>query len=109
MPWVRVDDHFDEHPKFAQAGPLGMALWVTGLAYCNRNLTDGFIPWAVAQRLLTWEYLGPVEERGRRVYKIGVACGMAGEDVDCDLVIALLVEARLWEEVSGGYRVHDYP
>lgn len=108
MPWVRIDDHFDEHPKFAQAGPLGMAMWVTGLAYCNRNLTDGFIPWAVAHRLLTWEYLGPAEERGRAVYAIGVSSGMSGEDVDCALVIGLLISARLWEEVDGGYRVHDY-
>ena len=31
MPWVRLDDHFDEHPKLAEAGPLGLALWVAGM------------------------------------------------------------------------------
>jgi len=110
MPWVRVDDHFDEHPKHAKAGPLGIALWLAGLAYCNRNLTNGNIPWAVAQRLLTWQFLGEPEEDGRRkVYTIGVSCGMSGEDVTCEFVIPLLVNAGLWEEVDGGFYVHDYP
>lgn len=109
MAWVRIDDQFDEHPKFARVGPLGMALWVTGLAYCNRNLTDGFIPWSVARNLVNWEYLGPEEEDGRqRVYTVSVTSGMHGEDVSCKTIIPLLVEAGLWDEVDGGYQVHDY-
>lgn len=110
MPWVRLDDHFDEHPKLARVGPLGLALWVTGLAYCNRNLTDGFIPWATARKMMSWEFLG-VEDgdaRGARLYEIGVTCGMAGDDVTTPFVIDLLLAAGLWEEVAGGYRVHDY-
>lgn len=84
MPWVRIDDHFDEHPKLAAAGPLGLALWVTGLAYCNRNLTDGFIPRTVAHRL--------IHEDG----------------IDSATVIARVVSCGLWEDAEGGYRVHDY-
>lgn len=110
MPWIRIDDHFDEHPKFAMAGPLGIALWLAGLAYCNRNLTDGRIPWATARSLLTWSYLDPKEsEAGRVIWTISVTSGHRGEDVTCERVIDLLVQTGLWEERDGGYYVHDYP
>src|SRR3990170_7480618 len=99
MPWIRVDDHYDEHPKFARAGPLGMAMWLAGLAYCNRNLTDGFIPWTIARTLMSWDYLdatGPTH--------IYVDSG----NVTCEYVTGLLLDVGLWDEVDGGYRVHDY-
>lgn len=82
MAWVRIDDHIDEHPKIQAAGPLGLALFVSGLAYCNRNRTDGFIPASKAAVLL-----GP---------------SGAGQ------VIAALVAAGLWRRVDGGFWVHDY-
>lgn len=102
--WIRVDDHFDEHNKFQQVGPLGIALWLAGLAYCNRNLTDGHIPWAKARSLLSWDFLGPDQEP----MTIAITSGMKGDDVKPAFVIRLLVDAGLWEEVDGGYRVHDY-
>ena len=109
MVWVRLDDHFDQNPKVASVGPLGIALWTVGLAYCNRNLTDGFIPWVTARSLLSWEYLDPPTAEGhRRIQRIGITSGMAGDDVGSDTVICLLLEAGLWEEVAGGYRIHDY-
>lgn len=110
MPWVRVDDHFDEHPKLAKVGPLGWALWLAGLAYSNRNLTDGFIPWSVAQGLVTWQYLEAPDEEGRRKQMtIAVTSGMAGGDVETDRVIELLLWAGVWEPRDGGYYIHDYP
>jgi hypothetical protein len=110
MPWVRIDDHFDEHPKLAAAGPLAWALWMAGLAYCNRNLTDGFIPFSTAHGLVSWMHLGAPDEQGHeRIVKICVTCGMHGEDVTSDYVIDLLLTYELWEQVSGGYYVHDYP
>lgn len=107
MPWIRVDDHFDEHPKLAAAGPLAWALWIAGLAYCNRNLTDGFIPWSVAGKLVSWDFLdggdGPV-----RIY-IG-SRDTVGEEgaVTSEYVIMLLLDAGLWDTVKGGYQVHDF-
>jgi hypothetical protein len=83
MPWVRIDEHFADHPKVVQAGPLAMALHVAALCYCNRFLTDGFIPEAKARTLIE---LGP----------------------ETDEIIKRLVTASLWDQADGGYRVHDY-
>lgn len=44
MAWVRLEDTFPEHPKIAEVGGDAAWLHVCGIAYCNRNLTDGFIP-----------------------------------------------------------------
>ena len=109
MPWIKVDDHFDEHPKMARVGPLGWALWLAGLAYCNRNLTDGFIPYITARRLVSWDFLMPRNGSDiESVWTVGINTGMHGEDVDSELVIGMLMDAGLWEECTGGYRVHDY-
>ena len=90
MPWIRLDDNFDEHPKMIQVGPVGMALFVAGLAYCNRNLTDGFIPERRLRALLQWDD----ESLARRSTPVQIA--------------NRLVSAGLWERVEGGYKVHDY-
>ena len=103
MGWVRVDDHFNEHPKLARVGPCGWGIWIAGLAYCNRNLTDGFIPRAVARSLGDFEFVLENE-----VYRLGVTAGTAGMDLDATWVISLLVDAGLWYEVRDGYQVHDY-
>jgi hypothetical protein len=42
--WVKVDDGASHHPKLVAAGPIACWLWVCGLCYCNRYLTDGLIP-----------------------------------------------------------------
>ena len=97
MGWVRLDDGFYDHGKVELAGPLGLALWVSGLAWCNRNLSDGFIPRGRARTLLDFEGLAFVR-------------GMSGEDVTADLVIDSLLEAGLWERDDArlGFVVHDY-
>jgi hypothetical protein len=50
--WVKLDDTFAEDPKFEEAGPLALALYVAALCYCSRQLTDGQISRSVARRLL---------------------------------------------------------
>jgi hypothetical protein len=106
MPWIKIDDHFDEHPKLAAAGPLAWPLWLAGLAYCNRNLTDGFIPWSVATTLVSWDFL---DGEGRvRVY-IGSPDIVSEEGaVTSEYVIELLVGAGLWDREKAGFRVHDF-
>lgn len=52
MPWVKIDDQFPEHGDGAAIGVLGRGLLTDMLCYANRNLTDGFVPDAVMDRLL---------------------------------------------------------
>jgi len=48
--WVRIDDSFYDHPKFVNLSMESVGLWVSLLAWSNRNLTDGQIPTKVADR-----------------------------------------------------------
>lgn len=97
MGWVRVDDNFYDHPKFADVTPLSIALWITGMAYCNRNLTDGFVPERVASRLLDYDGLA---------YTVATIGDMGGVmESDCaPLAVHDLVKAGLWHEDG-----HDCP
>ena len=85
MAWTRIDDKFLMNPKIQSAGVYGMALYLSGLIYCNTNLTDGYI----AESLLPVLY------------------GMAYQ-VNGKKVVNALVELNLWERVEGGYRIHDF-
>jgi hypothetical protein len=85
MPWIRLDDHFDEHPKIAGLTAGALVLWLRCLAYSNRNLTDGFVPDLIA-----------TERATRSIH-------YAPEDV-----IEELVNAGLWTETKNGYQIHDY-
>lgn len=81
MTWVKLDDQFPEHPKVMALGKdrlPGMGLWLVGAGYCGRHLTDGFIP---------------------RAFLVG------SEQIR---LARCLVGVGLWEDVSGGYRMHDY-
>jgi hypothetical protein len=82
MTWVRIDDQFADHPKFLGLGSERLAatgLWLIGLAYANRHLTNGFIP-----RLAL-----PADASPR--------------------LIRRLVEVGLWRETpNGGWDIHDY-
>jgi len=82
MTWVRLADDFADHPKLAEAGPLAGWLWVCGLAYANKHLTDGYLPTAAVRRL------ADVEDPFR--------------------LAARLVASGLWEPADGGYRIHDF-
>lgn len=85
MTWVRLDEQFAQHPKVVRVGPLGMALHVAALCYCNQYLTDGFIPKAAARTLIDFEDFGGVNQ-----------------------IINTLVNNCLWDEEADGYRLHDY-
>lgn len=106
MAWVRLDDEFDEHPKIARVGPFGAWLQVQALCYCNRNLTDGFVPLAIAEAFMR-RGIVRLDDAGRR-WTLGETCGMQGRDVHEADWAAVLVEAGMWEVVPGGYRIHDY-
>lgn len=86
MTWVRIDDGAPLHPKLLDAGPEAAWLWTCGLAYCNRNHTDGLI----ATRHLAALYPG------------------AWPAPRIEELAARLVSVRLWDADGPDYRVHDY-
>lgn len=80
MPWVRIDENALDHPKIGGLPDGAFRLWVQGLAYCQKFLTDGFV--------------GDLAIRGLHAYSPKRR--------------ALLVAAGLWDLSESGIRVHDY-
>jgi len=83
MSWAKIDDQFSEHPKVLEAGPLAGWLYVRGLCYAAKYLTDGFISDAQAQQMTLF----------------------AGSSPE---LLKKLVDCSLWDRVNGGYQIHDY-
>lgn len=109
MGWVRVSDDYYDHHKFSGVGPLENALWLAGLAWCNRNLSDGVIPRSTVLRLVDWEgVLGVLLEADpSNDLSNAVTNGVRNSRVAAT-VSARLVKAGLWAETETGYEVHDY-
>jgi len=90
--WVKLDDGIADHPKFFDAGRhLGrhgiaraFAVYVAGLAYANKHLTDGFLSESVIKS-----------------FKIDRKPGEIAS-------VLAFADVGLWEVVPGGYRIHDY-
>lgn len=82
MSWVCTSDDAPEHPKLIGLDDAAYALWHRALSYCNRQLTDGFVPAGAL-----------------------VALSRAPKPAD---VAKALVAAKLWETAEGGFMVHDY-
>lgn len=82
MPWVKLTDDWYDDPKVINAGDQAAWLWVVGLSWCARNLTDGHIPANQIARLTTLE--------------------------DPHSAAARAVEADLFRQVDGGFQVVNY-
>lgn len=82
MTWIKIEDNITEHPKFVALSPEGWTLWLHGLVYCSRNMTDGFIPTPILPRLSLLD--------------------------DADTPMKELVSTGLWHAIDGGWAVHDY-
>jgi hypothetical protein len=81
MTWIKVDDHFADHPKVMALGPdrlPGLGLWQVAASYCARYLTDGFVPAA------------HVKAHAPRK------------------LVNRLVAVGLFDVVEGGYVLHDW-
>ena len=85
MAWTRIDGLFLKNGKIQRAGVYGMALYLSGLIYCNQALTDGFIDEGLLNGLCGDSYQTPNRKSAGR-----------------------LVELGLWEKVKDGYLVHDF-
>lgn len=78
MPWFKVDDNLALHAKVLAAGNGAMGLWVRAGAWSMQQLTDGFVPNAIASTL------GSKPEARR------------------------LVDAGLWDQKDDGYQFHEW-
>lgn len=102
MAWVRLDEDFATHPKVLDAGPLGLAMQVAALCYCNRHLTDGRITLAAVRTLIDLDGIHSWD----------------GHEVTADHVVKDLVNAGMWHEtghdcpqcppIERGYVIHGY-
>jgi hypothetical protein len=97
MGWVRISDDVFDHGKFARLTPLGQTLWLAGLAWSNRNLSDGLVPRSTAHRLVSFSGCYVKSRSGHRAATV--------EDA-----ITELVRAGLWAEVDAldAFAIHDY-
>jgi hypothetical protein len=82
MTWVKLDDGFPDHPKVLRAGGAAAWLYVSGLCYCGRFLTDGVIPESALAKLT--DARSPQQ------------------------LAAKLVSVGMWERIEDGWMVHDY-
>jgi len=88
--WTKLDDNLLDHHKLLAAGErlgpngpaLALGLYVIGLLWANRQLTDGHLPREVVKR---FSHLAkPLE------------------------IATELVRAGLWEKHGDGYQIHDF-
>lgn len=80
--WAKLDDQFPDHPKIEAAGPEAAWLYVCGICYCARYLTDGEIPKSRVARLTAFR--------------------------NNDKLALRLRDAGLWIDAGNVWLVHDY-
>jgi len=83
IPYAPVRIDYPHHPKVLRAGLEAAVLNVGALCYANRYRTDGFIPLEAVESL--WPGLKDTERLAER-----------------------LVEVGMWEQVDGGFMIHDF-
>jgi hypothetical protein len=91
VPWVKLSDDWYDDPAITAAGTVGLAMWVVGLSWCARNLTDGHIPKSQARKLIDLE----------DITSDGASCR-------ADDIASSLVELGLWTRTEAGYVVENY-
>ncbi len=85
MTWVRMDDSWPFNRKLLHVDPPERLMWAMSIAYASSQNTDGKLDLPMV-RMLSF---------------------LAGVD-DVERSIARLVHARLWEQNTDGWSVHDY-
>jgi hypothetical protein len=82
MPWVRIDDGFDDDPDIDNMSPAAIALFFCSITWSSRNLTDGFVP----------------ERRASKLPGYGEA----------EVAELCAGEKPWWRRVEGGFQVRSY-
>ena len=81
MGWVRLDDNFADHPKVIALSDKAFRLFITGLCYSNRQLTDGIIPYQIVNAWVGNDPMKPSDE---------------------------LEDQNLWERIDKGFMIRSY-
>lgn len=89
MPWARLDDRLNDDAKFRSLSDGAFRLWICGLVYCQKNLTDGFIP-----------------EHEVETFKVRAKRSPCVVELCTPLV--QISKGPLWHRVETGYQMHDY-
>lgn len=81
MPWVKLDDHFPDHPKVESLSDGAFRLHVSGMCHAARHLSDGRIRPGRVSRLMDGYKPRYLDE---------------------------LLTAGVWERNGTGYLIHDF-
>src|SRR5262245_6046071 len=87
MPWGRLDDQLHQNEKVLSLSDKAFRVWLYSISYCNAKRSRdpaGTLTMATVQAL----------------------CRLAGAGAG---VVAELLAKRGWDEVVGGFVVHDFP
>jgi len=98
--WIKLDDHFSDHPKILTQGhfaPFITTIQVRAFCYAGRYLTDGFIPKAV-----TASFTRDFEE-----WSITVLDQVIKPASEHDWP-TIMCASGLWKQTESGYMIHDY-
>lgn len=90
MSWLRIDDRFTEHPKFAGWSPAERWDWLALLCYCARYRTQGVLP--------SDANLLPILHSSART----------SQAVRLQMLLQKAVAAGLADDTPAGYRVHHW-
>ena len=103
MAWVKLDDHFPEHPKLLGLGhklPICGWLQICAIAYCNRHLTDGLFPTAALVSFLPFSEHVQWTNWDAEDHPVTIDVFLLADD---------MVRAGIWDgPFDGVYRIHDY-
>lgn len=82
MAWANFDDNFADHPKVVPLSDTAFRLHTSGILYCARYLTDGYVSASQVPRLTPTYTKAALRE---------------------------LLAPGLWStDEEGGYNIHDY-
>lgn len=89
MTWTQLSDDWMDHPKILMVSELAAFLWVKSITYCNKHLTDGFVPRAALRKLTASKTPDKLAEELVGAIPPGYSAG-------------------LWVACDGGWMVHHF-
>jgi hypothetical protein len=92
MTWVYLDDNWDHCIKITTLSDLAKLVWVRGITYSRRNMTDGFIPDSEVDLFL--------DSKNRKQIK-KIVEELTSKPIHVN-------KKQLWHRVEGGYVINDY-